>query len=437
MLFHTPIFLFAFLPITLIFYYLVRSYTKIPHEYVLIIAGLIFYAYWNIYLSPLIIISILSNFYFGKYLRSDRSKNSKKLIIISAVSLNILFLAFFKYSDFIIQNFNHIFDLNLKELNLPFPLAISFFTFQTIAFLVDCKEDNIKDYSLAKYSLFIIFFPQLIAGPIVRYNYMMPQFEDENNKSLNRHNITLGFLIILIGLFKKILIADNLSIFVNNGFTNHADIDLLNSWLSSFSFTFQIYFDFSGYVDMATGIALLFNIRLPKNFDSPFKATSIINFWQRWHITLSNFLMNFIYVPWTRSFKKLTYFKAMFVAVMVFLIAGIWHGPAWTFVIFGILHGFGLIINHGSKRFFKFKINKIILWFITFNYVNLAFIFFRAENFTTAFNIIRGMAGLNGFSNQNIIENNYYSLLAFFISIILCFFFKNINYLLDNFKFNK
>ena len=205
MLFHSPIFLFLFLPVVLTLYYYTSKYSKFAYEYVLIIGGVFFYAWWNIYLLPIIIVSIISNFFFGNLIRNSIQKTFKRKILVISISFNILFLAIFKYSDFVIQNINYLFNSNIEILNLPFPLAMSFFTFQTIAYLVDCYDGNIKKTSLTQYSLFIIFFPQLIAGPIVRYNHMMPQFTNEKNRLINYQNLNLALIVILIGLFKKII----------------------------------------------------------------------------------------------------------------------------------------------------------------------------------------------------------------------------------------
>jgi alginate O-acetyltransferase complex protein AlgI len=432
-LFHNPVFLFLFLPIVLILYYYTYKLSKFAHEYILIIAGIFFYAWWNIYLSPIIIISIIFNFYFGNLIKSSSHKNFKKKILFFSIFSNILFLAIFKYTDFIIENINFLFSSNLDLLNLPFPLAMSFFTFQTIAYLVDCYDGNIKKTRFTQYSLFIIFFPQLIAGPIVKYNHMMTQFDNPNNRTINRKNLNLGLVIILIGLFKKIILADNLAIFVENGFSVSQNLEFFASWLTSLSFTFQIYFDFSGYVDMATGIALLFNIKLPINFNSPYKATSIINFWQKWHITLANFLTNYIYFPWVKSLKKVNFLKIMTIIFFVFLIAGIWHGPSWLFVIFGALHGFGLITNHVYRKFFDYRFNKYFACFLTFNYVNLTFIFFRSDNLDISLNIIKSMLGLNGFENFNYFEDKLYIILILIIAMAIAFIFKNTSYLIDKF----
>ena len=434
MLFHSPVFLFLFLPIVLFLYYYLSRFSKFAHEYLLIAAGIFFYAWWNVYLSPIIIISIIFNFYFGNLIKDELRKNYKKKILIFAIFFNILFLAIFKYADFIIENINFLFNSNIDLLNLPFPLAMSFFTFQTIAYLVDCYDGNIKKTRFTQYSLFIIFFPQLIAGPIVKYNHMMSQFDDQNNRFINRQNINLGLVIILIGLFKKIILADNLAIFVENGFSGSQNLEFFASWLTSLSFTFQIYFDFSGYIDIATGVSLLFNIRLPQNFNSPYKSTSIINFWQKWHITLSHFLTNYIYFPWAKSLKNVNFLNTMIVTFFVFVIAGFWHGPSWLYVIFGSLHGLGLVFNHLYRKFFSYKINTILACFLTFNYVNITFIFFRSKNIEDTINILKGMIGLNGFSYPNYSYFNIYIILIMFLSIMITFIFKNTNYLIENFS---
>ena len=402
MLFHSPIFLFLFLPVVLFLYFYTSKYSKSFYEYILVVAGIFFYAYWDILLSPIIIGSIIFNFYFSKLIKEKPEHNLKKKILIIAIIFNIIWLGIFKYTDFFIQNLNILFDINIDEVNLPFPLAISFVTFQTIAHLVDCYNGKIEKNSVVRYSLFIIFFPQLIAGPIVKYRHMINQFCDENNRNFNLKNFNLGLIVILIGLFKKIFLADNLA--------------------------------FSGYIDIATGVSLLFNIRLPQNFDSPYKSTSIINFWQRWHITLSHFLTNYIYFPWAKSLKNVNFTNTMIVTFFVFVIAGFWHGPSWLYVIFGSLHGAGLVFNHIFRRFFNFKIITTLACFLTFNYVNLTFVFFRSKSIEDSINILEGMIGLNGYSFPNYSFFNIFIILILLLSIIITFIFKNTNYLIENFN---
>jgi alginate O-acetyltransferase complex protein AlgI len=433
MLFNSAHYLLFFLPFIFIFYFLLRRFTDSDGKIILILAGLLFYGWWNINYTPLIVFSIFFNYLLFKKIISSKNKSKKKFILLFTIFCNVFYLGIFKYTDFIIQNLNYFLDLKIKLFNLPFPLAMSFFTFQTIAFLVDAYDDEIKNINFKKYSLFIIFFPQLIAGPIVKYNNMMSQFDTIENKNINLNNILLGLTIIAIGLFKKVVIADNLSINVDFGFANYNQINFIESWITSLSYTFQLYFDFSGYIDMATGSALLFNILLPKNFDSPFKASSLIDFWKKWHITLFNFLMNYIYFPILRSIKSINFVNAMIVTLFVFIISGFWHGPSWGYVIFGTLHGVGLVTNHIFNKISSFKFYKIISWSLTIIYVNFTLIFFRSENLHSAFSIIKSMFGFNGLKfNTNYFED----LLIIIISIaafIICIFFKNVNYLIDNF----
>ena len=434
MLFHSPLFLFLFLPLVLFLYFFTSKYSRSAYEYILVISGLFFYAYWDIYLSPIIIISIIFNFYFAKLIKNKTDEKIKKTVLVFAIIFNIFWLAIFKYTNFITQNLNFLFNLNIDPINLPFPLAISFVTFQTIAHLVDCYNGKIEKNNLIRYSLFIIFFPQLIAGPIVRYKNMMSQFCNEKNRNFNYKNFNLGLIVILIGLFKKICIADNLAILVEYGFENYENLSFYESWLSSLCFTFQIYFDFSGYIDIATGISLLFNIKLPQNFNSPYKSSSIINFWQRWHITLSHFLTNYIYFPWAKSLKNINFINTMIITFFVFVLAGFWHGPSWLYVIFGCLHGAGLVINHIFRKFFRFKIFNILSCFLTFNYVNLTFIFFRSENLDTSINLIKSMIGLNGFDYPDYSNFNIHIILILLLSIIIVFIFKNTNHLIERFN---
>ena len=433
MLFHSLNYLVIFLPSVFTIFFLIRKFSEDDGKIFLIFAGIFFYGYWNIKFIPLIIFSILFNFFLSQKIKITDNKKKRKIILFSGIFCNIIYLGIFKYTDFIITNLNYFFYLNIKIIGLPFPLAMSFFTFQTIAYLVDTYDNEIKNHTLKEYSLFIIFFPQLIAGPIVRFNNMISQFNSFDNKFINKKNIVLGLTIILIGLFKKLVLADNLSVNVDYGFNNYESINFIESWISSISFTFQLYFDFSGYIDMATGSALLFNILLPKNFDSPFKASSLINFWKCWHITLFNFLMNYIYFPILRSIKEINFFSAMFVTLIVFIISGIWHGPTWGYIIFGTLHGIGIIVNHIFNKINLFNINKFCGWFLTIMYVNFTLIFFRSENLNTALSIIKSMIGLNGFELNTLFFDSYFMISIYILTIVIIFLFKNINYLIETY----
>ncbi len=435
MLFHNPSFLFFFLPVVFFTYFIINIKFRF---WFLIFSGFIFYAAWNVKLSPLIVFSIVINYFLSKILIETINKGKKKIILILSVIFNIVYLGLFKYADFFISNINFLTNSNFELLKLPFPLALSFVTFQTIAFVCDCYEDNIKDLSFKKYALFIIFFPQLIAGPIVRFNSMISQFVSDSNSNINFKNIIIGLIVLSIGIVKKVFIADNLSIFSDRVFALE-NLNIIETWVGTFCFTFQIYFDFSGYIDMATGIALMFNIVLPLNFNSPYKATGIIDFWQRWHITLTSFLTNYIYTPVMRSFKNLNFLKSMIATFIVFLIAGLWHGPSWLFVIFGALHGFGLIINHIYRRYMNFSINNYFSTIMTFLYINFTFIFFRSENIGDALIIFKRLFGFDLFSSINLfrLEMPLNTLLAVIASIIICFALKNTNWLIEKLKLSK
>ena len=437
MLFYTVPYLFFFLPFTLLLFFM-GGYFKIDRKIILILVSIFFYSWWNIYYLPVILFSIIINYYFYKKLVS-RELNKKKTLL-KGIVLNVLVLIIFKYTDFIIENINLVFSTSISPLNLPFPLAISFYTFQTIAFLVNVYDEDILDVKMKDFFLFVVFFPQLIAGPIVKYNNMMPQFSNENNKWFNKRNFIIGLIVLFIGLIKKIYFAGTLSEFVDVGHENINELGFLSSWLLSLCFTFQIYFDFSGYVDMATGSALMLNIVLPQNFNSPYKATSIIDFWQRWHITLSNFLTNYIYFPLLRSLRNINFFNSMIITFVVFLIAGLWHGPSWNYVLFGAFHGLGLIINHLYKKYFDINLSKYIFWFLTFNFVNISFIFFRTKEIENIIIILKNMFNIKFlFQNNLLIDtfflkfiNNQFLLICFALSIIVCIFFKNSYGILKN-----
>jgi len=420
MLFHSNQYLLIFLPLLFFLYYFKYKDFYFPKIVTLIIASIIFYSAWNIFFLPLMLFIIFINFYCHQLIL----KNKNYLLLL--ISLNILILIIFKYTDFIILNLNSFFKLNIELFELPFPLALSFVTFQIIAFLVDYYERGIKKVEFKYFFLFIIFFPQLIAGPIVKYNDVVFQYKNKRNQTVNIKNVFVGLTLILIGFLKKMVLADNLGLYTSLGFDNVHDITTIESWISSLAFTFQIYFDFSGYVDMAIGSALLFNIKLPQNFNSPFKATSLINFWQRWHITLTNFLTNYIFNPFVRALKKITFLKMMFIIIFVFILCGFWHGPSWMYGFFGLLHGIGLAINHIYNKFFKIKIHKTIAWFLTFNFVNLTFIFFRSQDFNEGLIIIYKMFNFNNFfiSESSTIQLDK-SISLIVISLILSLFFKN------------
>jgi len=391
MLFNSFEFIFIFLPLTLfLFYFCIHKKVNHLAIFSLIFMSLLFYSYWNYKYSLLIIVSISLNYLTGHLL----IRKGKKIILIAGVSLNLLLLAYYKYYNFFIDNINNFFLSNISSLNIILPLAISFFTFTQIAYIVDIYKNRTIKYDFISYSLFVLFFPHLIAGPIVYHKEIIPQFKDEKTFKVNYLNISTGILLFFIGLFKKVIIADYFSPHVSAVFDLAEHPTFVEAWAGALSYTMQIYFDFSGYSDMALGLAYMFNIKMPYNFDSPYKSNNIIEFWRKWHITLSRFLKDYLYIPLggNRLGKKRKYVNLM----ITMLLGGLWHGAGWTYVIWGGLHGLYLCVNHGFRAF-KIKIHWLIGRIITFTGVVIAWVFFRAKDMESAFNVLYGCAGLNGF----------------------------------------
>jgi len=406
-------FIFIFLPITFCVYFYLKS-IKInsASRVFLILANLTFYSIWNISYLPLIIGSVLFNYYIGLFLIENRFK--KKLVLIFGIFVNLLILGYFKYTDFLIENYNILTSSEYELLHIALPLAISFFTFQQIAYIVDCYRGNIRSYNFLNYALFVTFFPQLIAGPIAYYKEIVPQFTDKKSGFKNYENIYRGLFIFAIGLFKKVIIADTFAVWANSGFDTSATLTLLEAWSSSLSYTFQLYYDFSGYTDMAIGIGLLFNIKLPINFNSPYKALNIQDFWRRWHITLSRFLKDYIYIPLGGSRRG--EYKTYINILITFILAGIWHGAGWTFLFWGFLHGFGLIVYKIWSRF-GVRLYSWLGWFITFNFINITWVFFRAKNFDDALRVLSGMVNFDLIGSYNLINFSWIVVAMFAIFI--------------------
>jgi len=403
LLFNSYEFIFTFLPITFfIYFYLNHKRLTEASKAFLVFSSLFFYSWWNVAYLPIILSSMLFNYVVGTSLNKEHGEGyhrfSKKSLLTFGIASNIALLGYFKYMDFFVENINLISGANIPLLHLALPLAISFFTFQQVAYLVDSYRQETAEYDFLNYSLFVTFFPQLIAGPIVHHSEMMPQFAKAKNKVKNYRNIAMGLFIFSIGLFKKVVIADTFAVWATQGFDVATTLNLFEAWATSLSYTFQLYFDFSGYTDMAIGIALLFNIKLPINFNSPYKATDIQEFWRRWHITLSRFLRDYIYIPLggNRKGEFRTYINLM----ATFILGGIWHGAGWTFIFWGFLHGFSLTIHRTWSKV-GFKVWTWLAWLITFNFVNITWVFFRAKEWGSAVKVLGSM-----FSLDNIVLPN-------------------------------
>lgn len=458
MLFNSYEFIFAFLPVTFFVYFYLNSkrLTEAGKGF-LVLSSLFFYSWWNVAYLPIILVSMVFNYVVGVSLvkAKEHTRVRKKNLLVFGIIANVALLAYFKYADFLIENVNMAIDGHLSLLHLVLPLAISFFTFQQIAYLVDSYRGETREYNFLNYANFVAFFPQLIAGPIVHHKEMMPQFANTRNKVKNYNNIAAGLFIFSIGLFKKVIIADTFSVWATVGFDGAETLNFIEAWITSLSYTFQLYFDFSGYTDMAIGAALLFNIKLPINFYSPYKATSIQDFWRRWHITLSRFLRDYIYVPLGGNRKG--NFATLNNIMATFIIGGIWHGAGWTFVFWGFLHGFALVI-HRVWTNLGFRLWTWLAWLITFNFVNIGWVFFRAKEWDDAIKVLSGMFSLDQIVLPHQLENklaflsqygigfkmnwlpettsDIWTFVWLLIGFILTLVFKNTVQQLDSFKLN-
>lgn len=408
MLFNSHVFIFLFLPLTIFIYYtLGRAGSRRLAIGWLVLASLFFYGWWNPGYLLLILVSILFNFGIGINLASSGHGRNVKLLLALGIASNLALLGYFKYANFFVDNINFLFEIDFHLATIILPLAISFFTFQQVAYLVDAYRGETREHDFLQYCLFVTFFPQLIAGPIVHHKEMLPQFGNTDAAKFNYENLAIGVTIFSIGLAKKVIIADTFAIYATPVFDSSAagvSINFLEAWGGALAYTFQLYFDFSGYSDMAIGLARMFGIKLPLNFHSPYKAVNIIDFWRRWHITLSRFLRDYVYIALGGNRKgRMRRYTNLLITM---LLGGLWHGAGWTFVLWGALHGIYLIINHGFhaiRRALGHDLNnttaagRTLSTLITFIAVTIGWVFFRAADIPTAINILNGMAGLNGF----------------------------------------
>lgn len=415
MLFNSTVFLFAFLPVTLIgFFVLGRLSSPRAAKAWLAAASLFFYGWWDLSYLPLLIGSMAVNYPIGAYLQSasvraavarrigiwPRDTDSTKVrrrVLIAGLVFNLGLIAYFKYVDFFIGTVNGATGAHLPLFHIVLPLGISFFTFQKIAYLVDSYQGKVERPPLLDYALFVGFFPQLIAGPIVHPTEVLPQFE---RKDIYRFWLTpfmAGLSIFLLGLAKKLLLADTFGGYADvvfAGAARGAELTFFEAWAGALAYTLQLYFDFSGYSDMAVGLGRMFGIELPLNFNSPYKSTSIIEFWRRWHMTLSRFLRDYVYVPLGGNRKGETRRQVNLMATM--LLGGLWHGAAWTFVLWGGLHGLMLVINHAWNRLRMPALPGVVGVGLVMLGVIAGWVLFRAASFDAAVAVYQGMLGLNG-----------------------------------------
>jgi alginate O-acetyltransferase complex protein AlgI len=404
MLFNSTIFLFGFLPITLALFFALGAVSITVARLWLAAASLFFYAWWNPPYLVLLGISILFNFGVGRLLQDhDRFTGvpSKKLILILGLAFNLGFLGYFKYSAFLIENIDAYTGAEYVARHVALPLAISFFTFQKIAYLVDSYLGRVKDRSFINYVLFAAFFPQLIAGPIVHYSEVFPQFRKPETYRFQWTPFTDGLTLFLLGLAKKVVLADEFARYSDamfNGALAGGMITLVPAWVGALSYTLQLYFDFSGYSDMAIGLARMFNIELPLNFWSPYKSGNIIEFWRRWHMTLSRFLRDYVYIPLggSRGGEAKRYCNLL----LTMLVGGIWHGAGWTFVAWGALHGGALAANHLWQYYVTRPLGswlyRAAAHLVTLLVVVCGWVIFRSPTMDTAGRVFASMSGRNG-----------------------------------------
>jgi alginate O-acetyltransferase complex protein AlgI len=395
MLFNSYSFILLFLPVALAGYFLTGRFSHLASVIWLALASLVFYAVSNAAYVALLLASIAFNYLIGLLLISARLRPNLRFAVLTAgVAGDLALLGYFKYGGFLAANLNTVFSTGFA-VTVLLPVGISFYTFTQIAFLVDAYRGNVARYALPHYLLFVTYFPHLIAGPILHHKDMIPQFERAESNRPNPHLILCGLMIFAIGLFKKTALADGIQPMVAVAF-GPVTPSFDQAWIGALAYTFQLYFDFSGYSDMAIGISLMFGIFLPLNFNSPYKAISIIDFWRRWHMTLSKFLRDYLYIPLggNRRGRVLRYVNLMITMVL----GGFWHGAAWTFAAWGALHGVYLCINHAWNNYgpripARFEsVATLAAFVLTFVSVVVAWVFFRADSMTSALTVLSRMA---------------------------------------------
>jgi alginate O-acetyltransferase complex protein AlgI len=395
MLFSSYAFVLLFLPCVLLGFYGLSAWRGASAARLwLVVSSLGFFSWWNPVYVLLLLGSILFNFYCAQGMQKQFCHRPllKKRLLQCGIMGNVIFLGYFKYANFFIANVNMVAATDFPLLNIMLPLAISFFTLQQIAFLVDVYEGMTEEKSFFNYMWFVVFFPQLIAGPIVTHRDAMPQFCRQDFGRFNDRQFAYGLFVFSIGLFKKVVIADSIAPLADAGFANVNALGMLDAWYATTAYTLQAYFDFSGYSDMAVGLGLLFGIALPINFKSPYKATSIIAFWQRWHISLTDFINAYLYMPLMRMKNTFSFNYSLLVTLIVMSIVGLWHGASWTFVGWGVLHGVALGINHLWRRT-EIKMPAWCGWALTILWWHLTLVMFRSESFADALAMYQALLG--------------------------------------------
>lgn len=402
MYFNSNEFIFLLLPVSIILYSLIRRFGGSRASLIwIILVSLGFYSMFSMQNLAFLSVSIGINYLLSRFIAAcKRHTRTAKAIFVAGIVFNIVYLCFFKYalSVFKTMCIHVTIPIEPSVFSVLFPVGLSFLTFQQILYLTGVYRCTITDSDVILYLAYITFFPKLVSGPITNYESIIPGLTGNGDGSSKySDDIAMGVYLFCIGLFKK-LISDQFAPFVDAGFNHHEAIPMLEAWIASLSYSFQIYFDFSGYTDMAIGIALFFRVKLPQNFNSPYRSFNISEFWRRWHITLSHFLRDYVYIPMggNRRGEVRTYLNIL----ITFMICGLWHGTGFTFFIWGCIHGLASVVQRMFSHL-KVRLPRPAAWFITFNTVNIAWVFFRARSVSEAIGVLRGMAGFNGFVSHN------------------------------------
>ena len=399
MYFNSYEFIFLFLPIVIGGYFLLgaRKNSRLANIW-LLVAGLFFYGYWDAAYLSVLVGSIVANFVIaGRILKAaaDEDDFGRRLFFAVGLLFNIGLLGWFKYADFVLENVNCFWGTNIPLPNVELPLGISFFTITQLICLYDCQAGSVKKNGFLDYALFVSFFPHLLSGPILYHRSMMKQFRDEKLRRLSWANMAEGLTLFIIGLVKKVVIADSFIAYIDGGFAAAEHLTLFHAWFISASYFMQLYFDFSGYSDMAIGMAKIMNIAMPINFNSPAKAKSLIEFWQRWHISLTNAITGCLYQPMLRSFASPKFRHVIFCSFVTFVIVGVWHGAGWTYVVFGLMHAVGVVVNHVWRRY-KLWMPSLLAHLVTMTYVVITMVIFRAADLAEGWRVIKAMFGVQG-----------------------------------------
>ncbi|MBP3311529.1 MAG: MBOAT family protein [Butyricicoccus sp.] len=379
MLFNSYFFIFVFLPLSVIGYFALNRLTRPRYaDYFLLAMSLWFYGANDLRSLPVLLISIVLNYLIGSSILSSPYRRTKSALLVCGILANLAALGVFKYLNFFLSNAAFLMGHDFDPIRLLLPLGISFFTFQQISYLVDARRGDAPSYSLSEYALYASFFPYVTSGPIAFHSEILPQLRDDRRRKPSAHNLSRGLTAFSFGLFKKVLVADTLGKAADWGWSN---LDSLNSpaaLVTILAYSLQLYFDFAGYSDMASGVALCFNIELPMNFDSPYRARDIADFWKRWHMTMTRFFTRYLYIPLGGSRHGLA--RTCLNTFIIFLVSGLWHGAAWTFILWGALHGIAMVIGRVLKARGCRRLPLVPAWLLTFAFVNLCWVFFRAPS---------------------------------------------------------